>query len=74
MKELVIQRSREIRAILSQEMEVVMEALLTDREVRTESAPLLLDLSKRRTLLLEEPFQEMLLTGLKHLKNRTVEI
>jgi hypothetical protein len=74
MKELVIQRSREIRAILSQEMEVVMEALLTDREVRTESAPLLLDLSKRRTLLLEEPFQEMLLTGLKHLKNKTVEI
>jgi hypothetical protein len=74
MKELVIQRSREIRAILSLEMEVVMEALLTDREVRTESAPLLLDLSKRRTLLLEEPFQEMLLTGLKHLKNKTVEI
>jgi hypothetical protein len=74
MKELVIQRSREIRAILSQEMAVVMEALLTDREVRTESAPLLLDLSKRRTLLLEEPFQEMLLTGLKHLKNKTVEI
>jgi hypothetical protein len=74
MKELVIQRSREIREILSQEMAVVMEALLTDREVRTESAPLLLDLSKRRTLLLEEPFQEMLLTGLKHLKNKTVEI